>query len=90
LKQQLAGVDLARQAVVQTEETVRQGRSIMLFTVVTIIFVSIKNSFLVFDEQVTDLEQLPLSFFSSLFAMNTAEFSSWDLRRELSYMRKFF
>jgi hypothetical protein len=89
LKQQLAGVDLARQAVVQTEETIRQGRSIMLFTVVTIIFVSINNSFLVFDERVTDLEQLPLSFSSSLFAMNTAELSSWDLRRELTYMRKF-
>jgi hypothetical protein len=41
LKQQLAGVDLALQAVKQTDETIRQGRSIMLFTVVTIIFVCI-------------------------------------------------
>jgi hypothetical protein len=39
LKQQQAGVVQARKAVQQTEETLRQGRSIMLFTVITIIFV---------------------------------------------------
>ncbi len=40
LKQQQAGVIQARKAVQQTEETLKQGRSIMLFTVITIIFVS--------------------------------------------------
>jgi hypothetical protein len=40
LKQQQAGVIQAREAVRQAEETLRQGRSIMLFTVITIIFVS--------------------------------------------------
>ena len=40
LKQQQAGVMEAREAVKQGEESLKQGRSIMLFTVVTIIFVS--------------------------------------------------
>jgi hypothetical protein len=40
LKQQQASVVQARKAVQQTEETLRQGRAIMLFTVITIIFVS--------------------------------------------------
>jgi len=40
LKQQQAGVVEAREAVKQGEESLKQGRSIMLFTVVTIIFVS--------------------------------------------------
>ncbi|KAG9240812.1 hypothetical protein BJ878DRAFT_524053 [Calycina marina] len=38
LKQQQAGVVEAREAVKQGEESLKQGRSIMLFTVVTIIF----------------------------------------------------
>jgi len=38
LKQQQAGVVQARESVIQAEETLRQGRSIMLFTVITIIF----------------------------------------------------
>ena len=40
LKQQQAGVIEAREAVKQAKETLKQGRSIMLFTVVTILFVS--------------------------------------------------
>lgn len=39
LKQQQAGVVQAREAVRQAEEVLRQGRSIMLFTVITIVFV---------------------------------------------------
>ncbi|CZT00269.1 uncharacterized protein RCO7_08344 [Rhynchosporium graminicola] len=39
LKQQQASVVQARKSVQQTEETLRQGRSIMLFTIITIIFV---------------------------------------------------
>src|SRR5689334_21823750 len=38
LKQQQAGVVKAREAVKQGEETLKQGRAIMLFTVITIIF----------------------------------------------------
>ena len=40
LKQQQAGVIEAREAVMQGHETLTQGKSIMLFTVVTVIFVS--------------------------------------------------
>lgn len=40
LKQQQSGIFEAREAVKQATETLKQGRSIMLFTVVTIIFVS--------------------------------------------------
>jgi hypothetical protein len=40
LKQQQAGVMQAWQSVKQSEETLRQGRAIMMFTVVTIVFVS--------------------------------------------------
>lgn len=40
LKQQQAGVIEAREAVDQAKETLKQGRSIMLFTVVTMVFVS--------------------------------------------------
>ncbi|KAK7918411.1 hypothetical protein PG985_010285 [Apiospora marii] len=41
LKQQQAGVVQAWQAVGQAAETIKQGRSIMVFTFVTIVFVSI-------------------------------------------------
>lgn len=40
LKQQQASVVQAYEAMKQGEETVRQGKAIMVFTVVTIIFVS--------------------------------------------------
>ena len=40
MKQQQSSVVGAREAVEQGEESLRQGRSIMLFTIVTIIFVS--------------------------------------------------
>jgi hypothetical protein len=43
LKQQQASIVEARETVKQAQETLRQGRAIMLFTVVTIIFVSIQN-----------------------------------------------
>ena len=39
LKQQQAGVIEAREAVMQGRQTLKQGQSIMIFTVVTIIFV---------------------------------------------------
>ncbi len=45
LKQQQAGVVEAREAVKQAKETLKQGRSIMLFTIVTIVFVSLKAKF---------------------------------------------
>lgn len=69
LKQQQASIVEAREAVKQAQETLKQGRSIMLFTIVTIIF-------------------LPLSFFSSIFGMNTLELndSHWTFNEVFSYM----
>jgi hypothetical protein len=43
LKQQQSGIFEAREAVKQATETLKQGRSIMLFTVVTIIFVGLAS-----------------------------------------------
>lgn len=40
LKQQQAGIVQAYQAMKQNEETMRQGKAIMLFTIMTIVFVS--------------------------------------------------
>ncbi|KAH8883113.1 hypothetical protein GQ53DRAFT_883648 [Thozetella sp. PMI_491] len=69
LKQQQAGVIEAREAVKQAALTLKQGQSIMLFTVVTIIF-------------------LPLSFFATLFGMNSVELNDghYTLTEEFVYM----
>lgn len=42
LKQQQAGIVQAYEAMKQGEETVRQGKAIMVFTVMTIVFVRLK------------------------------------------------
>jgi hypothetical protein len=78
LKQQQAGVVEAREAVKQGEETLRQGRSIMLFTIVTIVFVSFhpltprRRIKLYLRQELTGV-QLPLSFFTGIFGMNAIE-----------------
>jgi len=54
LKQQQAGVIEAREAVRQATETLKQGKSIMLFTVVTIVFVSHQFS-LFYQRHMSDL-----------------------------------
>ncbi|KAN0096257.1 hypothetical protein V8E51_015062 [Hyaloscypha variabilis] len=55
LKQQQAGVVEARESVKQGEESLRQGRSIMLFTIVTIIFLPLSFFTGVFGMNATDL-----------------------------------
>ncbi|KAI5921922.1 hypothetical protein F4810DRAFT_307955 [Camillea tinctor] len=74
LKQQQASVVQAWQSVKQSEETIKQGRSIMMFTLVTIVF----------DPDI----QLPLSFLSSIFGMNNVEFSGtlWNIKDQLRLM----
>ncbi|KAK8016875.1 hypothetical protein PG993_015064 [Apiospora rasikravindrae] len=69
LKGQQASLIQAWRSTAQTEETVYQGRVILVFTLVTIVF-------------------LPLSFMSSIFGMNNAEFGSGDLliHDEIVYM----
>jgi Mg2+ and Co2+ transporter CorA len=67
-----AGVKLAEQSAEQTkqgvkqaEESSKQNRSLMIFTIVTIIFVGTSTNLRI---------QLPLSFISSIFGMNAPEF----------------
>ena len=93
LKQQQASVVQAWESVNQAEEAVRQGRAIMMFTIITIIFVScstpgLRNSA---ESLLTTLTtQLPLSFMSSVFGMNNIEFgqndTDWTLRKQFWHM----
>lgn len=75
------------QAVNQANETIKQGRSIMMFTLVTIVFVRYFGApHIVID---ADLWQLPLSFMSSIFGMNNKEFSgddTWAIGDEIKLM----
>ena len=76
----------AWQAVNQANETIRQGRSIMMFTLVTIVFVRISESPQSAID--ADLSQLPLSFMSSIFGMNNQEFTgdTWSIGDEIKLM----
>lgn len=67
----LASVDYARQQAEQSKETARQGRTLMLFTVVTILFVSsfIQPGPICTGANVRLYLQLPLSFMSAFFAI---------------------
>ncbi|KAK8122833.1 hypothetical protein PG984_011503 [Apiospora sp. TS-2023a] len=69
LKGQQASLIQAWRSTSQSEESVSQGRVILVFTLVTIVF-------------------LPLSFMSSVFGMNNAEFGSgtWEVRTQVVYM----
>jgi hypothetical protein len=88
LKQQQASVVQAREAVRQAEETLRQGRSIMLFTVITIIFVSFFSAATPLN---ADQLKLPLSFGTSIFGMNLVSFGpSWKLHKEMTYICPYF
>ncbi|TVY93931.1 hypothetical protein LAWI1_G000709, partial [Lachnellula willkommii] len=75
LKQQQAGVVEAREAVKQGEETLKQGRAIMLFTIVTIVFVSPAYHV---HAPLTNITKLPLSFFTGVFGMNATNLTGTD------------
>lgn len=89
-KQQQASVVQAWESVRQAEESVSQGRAVMMFTIVTIVFVCFPlphANRMVFAN--TLLPQLPLSFISSIFGMNNKEFTDegpMTLRYELKLM----
>ncbi|KAI3323508.1 hypothetical protein HD806DRAFT_496940 [Xylariaceae sp. AK1471] len=70
LKQRHLGVVQAWQSAITNDHGLKQGRSVFIFTIVTIIF-------------------LPLSFLSSVFGMNSAEFSednTMTLREQFTYI----
>ncbi|KAH7369612.1 hypothetical protein BKA65DRAFT_385928 [Rhexocercosporidium sp. MPI-PUGE-AT-0058] len=56
LKQQQASVVQARKSVQQTEETLRQSRSIMLFTIITIIFLPLSFGATLFGMNANEFE----------------------------------
>lgn len=74
----------AYEAMKQGEETVRQGKAIMVFTVMTIIFVSgltsprARNRSGAGSRPELTSAQLPLSFLSSVFGMNAVELTGND------------
>lgn len=79
LKQQQASVVQAYEAMKQGGETVRQGKAIMVFTVMTIVFVTgFPYEGKLEYGLIPGSLQLPLSFTSSLFGMNAAELTSPD------------
>jgi len=94
MKQQQSGIIEAKAAIRRADESVLQGRSIVVFTVVTIFFVS--YTFLCIQEMrlylsiLTKTLKLPLSFFATLFGMNAQEFNEGTmlLSTQLIYMCK--
>jgi hypothetical protein len=69
LKQQQAGVVEAREAVKQAAETLKQGRSIMLFTIITIIFLPLSFCASIFGMNVTEFNGGLLTLHEELYYM---------------------
>lgn len=85
MKQQQAGIIEAKAAIKRADVSVVQGRSIIVFTVFTIFFVSPDRSP---PNGRSQHSKLPLSFFATVFGMNSAELNSGSmpLARQLMYM----
>jgi hypothetical protein len=89
MKQQQANIIEAKAAIRRADESVIQGRSIVIFTVVTIIFVSVSQS--TAHVSFAELAKLPLQFMTSVFGMNAREFSEdgvMHLEPQLKWMCK--
>lgn len=67
----LENANLARQ---QADESIRQGRTVLVFTVVTIIFVRTPLPRFKCDLKINREIQLPLSFMAAFFAINIDSF----------------
>ncbi|KAI8959193.1 hypothetical protein F5Y11DRAFT_14258 [Daldinia sp. FL1419] len=100
LKQQQASVVQAWQAIKQSDETIRQGRSIMMFTVVTITFLPLSYMSSVFgmnNKEITDSTWSIQTEFLYMFTISAAviilslllAFGSW-IRASLFYLWKRF
>jgi len=92
MKQQQSGIIEAKAAIRRADETVVQGRSIVVFTVVTIFFVGYDcpHSVTAKEANVTLTKKLPLSFFATFFGMNAQELNEGSMRlsTQLTYMCK--
>ena len=76
LKQKQASVAEAVASRQETAETARQGKTIMLFTVVTVVFVCCSLFTQIFNADCSI--QLPPTFFTSVFGMNLREIGTLD------------
>lgn len=76
LKQKHNGAIDTRESLNMTKETTRQGRTVLIFTLTTIVFVSCSHSEHLQSafESEADTPQLPLSFMTSFFALNISQF----------------
>jgi hypothetical protein len=94
LKQKYASVFEARYAREQAVSTSRQGHTIMVFTIVTILFVSLPSTLLLQLKSTNRVTvKLPMSFMAAFFAINVKEFphaedSTLRLNWVLKYTRK--
>jgi len=87
MQQQASVIEIA--SLSNAEESVRQGRAIMVFTVVTVVFVrSIVSLAVTLTQLLIGLVKLPLSFMSSLFGMNNSDFggNTMSLRDQFRFI----
>lgn len=70
-KQSATLVDLGNKADQQSEENSRQEKILMLFTVVTVVFVSIART-ITTSSAAKGNSETPLSFLASFYALNTS------------------
>jgi hypothetical protein len=94
LKQKYAGVFEARYAREQAVSASRQGHTIMVFTIVTILFVSLPSNSTAPVKSTNGVTvKLPMSFMAAFFAINVKEFphandGTLHLSWVLKYTRK--
>lgn len=98
LKQQQIAILQTWQSAAQGQEAVKQGKALPIFTMFTIIFVGscMPLQPIWVPAPAKELRschiQLPLSFMTSIFGMNAAEFEdgAWSLKDELTIICKRF
>ncbi len=80
LKQKQNSVMDARESLKMTKETTRQGKTVLIFTLTTIIFVSVALAHGCGGHVSAKLTpwQLPLSFLASFFALDIKQFYTDD------------
>lgn len=77
LKQKQASVSEADYARQEAVETTSQGRTLLVFTTVTIIFVFRLHTFNL-SVSTNSLFKLPLSFIAAIFSMNATEINGYQ------------
>lgn len=86
LKQKQANVDEAKMARWQAEVTQTQSRSVMVFTIFTVMYDPALFFKYILSILSNDFSFLPLSFFTSLFGINAREWSGDQTNLTLATM----